>query len=260
MRTLLYLLLLSAVCSSVLTGEADATLFYSNDFQSGAVGSEWSASRELKTETVPNNQLRSWGTFLGQFTGNDYARLSLSGLPTGKVTLSFDSYFIRSWDGNADTYGPDTFKVSLGDGTTLLDATFSNGNPAGQSYLGNGAKAPAYADSANSSMTGSDQQFSLGYWFWDGINKTEQAMDSVYKFSFSFETTGELEVIFSGENLQGNLVTGPNGENYGYYDESWGLDNVALEVTPVPEPGTLLLLSVGMAALALGAGRRSGKA
>lgn len=232
----------------LLIEHAPATQIYFNNFQNeDPVGSEWSSKR---TDTVPNPDLVSWGTFLGQFGGEDTVTLSLSGLSNRFITLSFDAYFIRSWDGNATTYGPDRFSVSTGTGLTLLDATFSNGNPAGQSYVGNGMEAPAYAGSGNTSMTGSEQQFSLGYWFYDGIQGTNEAMDSVYHFGFSFfNTSDSVQFIFAGIGLQDNTVTTPTGETY--LDESWGLDNVGVDVTPVPEPSSLLLLVIGSFGIAI---------
>lgn len=255
MRRVWKVLTLCALLSCLEVAQSNAGTVYYNNFQEGDVGSEWSSRI---TSTVPNPDLVSWGRYLGQFSGNDSAKLSLAGLPKGRVTLSFDTYFIRSWDGDASQYGPDRFMVTLGNGASLLDATFSNGNPAGQSYVGNGTRPSAYAGTANSSMTGSAQQYSLGYFFWDGVRGTYEAQDSVYNFSFSFLNSLDtpLEIIFAGLNLQGNLVSDPYGQTY--YDESWGLDNVRVEVEPVPEPSTLLLLAGGAAIVSFWRGRRYG--
>jgi len=140
---------------------------------------------------------------------------------------------------------------------TLLNDTFSNGNPAGQSYIGNGIKSPEYQNSTNTSMTGSLQQYSLGYYFYDGTNgNTTQAMDSLYHFDFTFyNTLSSLQITFAGIGLQDNFVTGPDG-NYiiapdgkPYLDESWGIDNVQVDVMPVPEPASFWLLLAGGPAL-----------
>lgn len=256
MKKIFALILLAASLGALVVTEATASTVYFNDFQSGPVGSEWSTSL---TDTAPNRDLTSWGRFLGQFSGNQSTRLSLAGVPKGQVTLSFDTYFIRSWDGNGSDYGPDRFRVALGNGSTLLDDTFSNGNPGGQSYVGNGVKPPAYAGSNNSSMTGSSQQYSLGYFFWDGVRNTYEAEDSVYHFSFSFLNILDtpLEIVFAGVNLQDNYVTDRYGQTY--YDESWGLDNVRVEVAPVPEPSTLILLAGPIMAILVWRGTRNRK-
>ena len=207
---------------------AIAAVIYQNDFQSGA-GSEWS---QTLTENTPTPYWFGPRTFLGEF-GNDTVSLSLAGLGAHNgVQLDFDLYLIRSWDGSSAgttyDYGNDAFRVSVGGGPVLLDKTFSNGNPAGQSF------GPL---SNNPAFTGAAETYSLGYVFVDGIQHTSQVMDSVYRLSFAFtHDTDQLTLNFSGYGLQS------------LGDESWGLDNV--RVSAVPEPGAVPMLAVGMLALA----------
>jgi len=67
-------------------------MFYFNNFE-GAVGSEWS---NTSTDITPVKARR----FLGQF-GNETVSLALAGLPSHEyLTVSFDLFLIRSWDGN----------------------------------------------------------------------------------------------------------------------------------------------------------------
>ena len=70
---------------------------------------------------------------MGDF-GNNVVSLTLNNLPThAQLSLSFQIYLIRSWNGN------DTSVVTgdaLGLDTWSLGATFGNGNPAGQTYDG----------------------------------------------------------------------------------------------------------------------------
>lgn len=213
-------------------GAAHAVAVYQQDFQS-AVGSEWSHTTRQDTPTPYPFGARS---FLGQF-GNDTVSLNLSGLtPHDSLLLQFDLYLIRSWDGSSGgaalyDYGNDIFKVATSGGLTLLEATFSNGNPAGQTF-GPAANNPAY--------TGAAESYSLGYVFNDGILGISQVMDSVYRFSFNF-THGDslLAFDFSGIGLQG------------LEDESWGLDNVRVSLlggqpAAIPNPSVLPLLGAGL--------------
>jgi hypothetical protein len=213
-----------------------AMLVYQQDFQS-AVGSEWSHTTIQDAITPYPSGPRS---FLGEF-GNDTVSLNLSGLmPHDSLLLQFDLYLIRSWDGSSSgttyDYGNDAFKVSVGGGPVLLDETFSNGNPAGQSF-GPLPNNPYY--------TGAAETYSLGYEFADGLQQTSQVMDSVYHLSFAFaHTTDQLTLNFSGYGLQG------------LDDESWGLDNVY--VSAIPEPGVAPMLAMGLTALAWRTRKRFG--
>ena len=211
---------------------AGATIVYQNDFQSGA-GDEWS---HTLTQNTPTPYWFGPRTFLGEF-GNDTVSLSLTdlGVHTG-IQLDFDLYLIRSWDGSSGgaelfNYGNDIFKVALQGGATLLEDTFSNGNPAGQTF-GPNANNPAY--------TGAAESYSLGFIFNDGILGISQVMDAVYRFSFDFSHSDSLLAFdFSGAGLQG------------LGDESWGLDNVQVSLlgaqvpAAVPVPAVLPLLGVG---------------
>lgn len=226
MKTHLSFLLLGSLLYGATPSHA--VVLYEHDFQS-AVGSEWSHATRQDTPTPYWFGPR---TFLGEF-GNETVSLNLAGLAShSSLLLEFDLYLIRSWDGSsigtAFDYGNDSFKVSIGDGPVLLDETFANGNPAGQSY---GPLA------LNPYHTGSAEQYSLGYWFQDGIQQNGQVMDSVYRMSFQFASQADqLTLNFTGYGLQG------------IDDESWGLDNV--RVSAVPEPDAAAMLGLGLLALA----------
>jgi uncharacterized protein (TIGR03382 family) len=215
-----------------------AVVVYANDFQLAA-GSEWSQTTLQDTPTPYSFGPRS---FLGEF-GNDTVSLNLSGLaPHTSLTLSFDLYLIRTWDGSSSgtafDYGNDSFKVAVGNGPVLLDKTFSNGNPAGQSF------GPAVN---NPQFTGAAETYSLGYVVPGSILAEPQVMDSVYKLSYTFaHSADQLTLDFSGYGLQA------------MNDESWGLDNVA--VSMVPEPGVAPMLTMGMLALVWRVRRRENAA
>ena len=213
---------------------SQAVVVYANDFQLAA-GNEWS---HATLQSAPTPYAFGSRSFLGEF-GNDTVSLSLSGLaPHNALTLSFDLYLIRTWDGSSSgtafDFGNDSFKVAVGNGPVLLDKTFSNGNPAGQSF------GPA---AINPQFTGAAETYSLGYVVPDSILAKPQVMDSVYKLSYSFaHTTDQLTLDFSGYGLQA------------MGDESWGLDNV--QVSMVPEADVAPMLALGMLALAWRVRRR----
>ncbi|MBO0698167.1 MAG: hypothetical protein J2P46_07220, partial [Zavarzinella sp.] len=190
---------------AVVQGAASTpTLVYQNDFE-GAVGPEWSSTA---TDVTPVGGRH----FLGQF-GSDTVTLTIPAaqIPAGTtaLTVSFDLFVIRTWDGN-DTgagSGPDRWSLTLGNGVNLLDTTFSNNVPssaaAGQAYPG------VFGTDRFDPETGAAEVNSLGYTFGSDL------MDSVYRPHFLFSYTGgDVVLHFTG------ALTTPDA------DESWGLDNV----------------------------------
>jgi hypothetical protein len=181
-----------------------STLVYSNDFE-GVVGKEWSLN---PVDTTPSGNRK----YLGQF-GNGGPRLDLVSLPThNRVRFEFDLYLIRSWDGNDPIYGPDQFRVSVVNGSTLLDTTFACSISAATQNYPYGQADPSPA------LTGAAERGTLGFMYGDYVN-----LDAVYHFSFNFnhEESG-LSIDFVGAGLQ-ELT-----------DESWGLDNVKVTVEENP--------------------------
>ncbi len=232
---------------------ASAATVYINDFQ-GAVGSEWS---NTGVASAPNPDYGGTRLFLGEF-GNETVSLSLNGLPThGLTTVSFSLYLMRSWDGNAttvvngDPLGPDHWTLNVAGGPSLLNTTFSNGNPAGQAYspgpsatscnAGYNAVMPA---GVYNPMTGASECYSLGYTFSD-LNVTNEAMDSVYALSFTFAHTDSSILLNFGANGLQSLA-----------DESWGLDNVRVQVSAVPVPAAVWLFGSGLIGVATVARRK----
>jgi hypothetical protein len=218
------------------TTAAGQVLVYSNDFQ-GAVGAEWS-STSTATTPVGNRQ------FLGQFATQTVS-LSLgpgspvlpAGLPAHDVlNVSFQVFVIRSWDGNStDSEGPDTWNVGLRDGPTLMNTTFNNGAAFhaafGQAYPG------TYPGNTVPPRTGASENDTLGYVF-TSIDH-DGPMDAVYNVSLTTPHTGPAAVI----DFAAVLLTG--GVPGDILNESWGLDNVVVSVTPVPEPAVSLLSLAG---------------
>ena len=208
---------------SILYGKIfSQELFYSNNFE-GLVDTEWSNKR---TDVTPVGGRR----FLGQF-GNGTVSLTLPNIPFHKqVRVSFDLFIIRSWDGNYQrdprfpnlVVGPDVWSLSVAGGSQLVRTTFSNidSNPP-LSY--NQAYPENYPDGNNPPRTGSTEINTLGYHFDYGGDK--DAGDTVYRFESSFpHTTSSLKMQFNASGLQS------------LEDESWGLDNVKVELISENQP------------------------
>ncbi|HEY3267722.1 MAG TPA: DUF642 domain-containing protein [Armatimonadota bacterium] len=188
---------------------------YSNDFAAGA-GSEWSSGT---VSVTPGTSGHAADRFLGEFSAGAVS-LSLASLPAHEsITVSFDLYMIRSWDGNdtrdlgAGPVGPDRFSVTA-DGRSLLNTTFSAWNDALDERQSHPvAYSPAQLINYVA-RTGAAESNTLGF-LYDGY-----VQDSVYRLSYTFpHAAPTLAVRFQGA---------PN-ENIG--NESWGLDNVAVSVS-----------------------------
>ena len=201
---------------------AHALLVYSNDFE-GGVGAEWSSAM---TETTP---VGSRG-FLGQFD-NSTITLTLA-LPTHtRVRVSFDLYILQSWDGNDTEFGPDIWELTVEGGPTLIHTTFTNAFAS--ELLFRQAYPDAFPGGDHPGLTGAAESDTLGY---ENVAGYDGASDSVYALSFTFLHSGSPLILhFAGSGLEG------------IGDESWGLDNVRIDVTPIPEPNTFLLCGTSLA-------------
>lgn len=242
--------LASALAAPLLLGSAaHADVLYTNTFESGTLGSEWSASARIDATNT------TFTKFMGRKT-NEPVRLVLpippefrtagsgsdddddnggggsdggggsggggggSGGGGGGGTsyrvynLTFDLYTIDSWDGNGPQ-GPDSFRVYVND-ALKLNETFATGDGLTQSFR------PADVGPVHLG-------FSPGW------------KDSIYRdISIDFtlpQGSKWLWFDFVGVNLQA------------MHDESWGIDNVRVSTTVVPAPGPLALAMGGVAML-----------
>ena len=233
---------IAAVLFTLLTMIASRSAFsaevYSNTFDSGTSFSEWSHN---VFSITPVGSRR----FLGEFDDRTVT-LTLSGLPTHDIiTLSFDFFALRTGGGvgpdAANNTGPDRFVLSIANGPTLLDTTFSNGGPSPYDRQN-------YPDASNSGIThpaftGASEHGTLGYSAY-GI----QGLDSVYSLSFTLpHASPTVTFQFTTFNINQGIQT----------DESWGLDNVVVAV--VPEPSIWALHALGVIGLALALRRRGAR-
>lgn len=194
---------------------AFSTEIYSNSFTSGTSFPEWS---DNVFSVTPVGSRR----FLGEFDDRTVT-LTLTGLPAhARIRLSFDFLALKTWGGIApsasNNTGPDRFVLSVANGPTLLDTTFSNHDSDArfrQNY-------PAASDSGIDypAFTGASEHGLLGYSAYGMPH-----LDSVYSLSFTLPHTNPT-VTFQFRTF--NIDQGIQA------DESWGLDNVVVSVLPEP--------------------------
>jgi hypothetical protein len=194
-----------------VVAQEKGTVVYFNDFE-GAVGPEWS---NTSTSMTPAGSRQ----FLGQFWRD--VSLTLDGLPLHtEVTVSFDLFLIRTWDGNNRRWGPDIWDLSVAGGPTLLHTTFSNVARPIFTNSNNQAYPDTYPYGNHPPFTGAAETYTLGYKHREerGREVVFLPSDSVYQLSFTFLHSDSSVVLnFSGSGLT---------------DESWGLDNVEVSIPP----------------------------
>jgi len=220
---------------------------YANDFNgpAGTTYPEWSVARYswtgnqvgtiaagAATETITNiDSANGTQRFLGELGGPTILRappydrdhfvrvdesiaLSLIRLPAhASMTVSFDLYILKSWDGDSPTFGPDRWSVGLAGSPALLDTTFSN-----NFKTDTDRSVQSYPSPASAPQTGAAAVNTLGYGFWFG--------DATYHFTFTFSHTMESAIV----TFSSSLYEGKAEQARSTRDESWGLDNVGVTV------------------------------
>ena len=208
------------------TSVNDGVLVYSNAFDEEP-GGEWSDGRVARTPVGDRG-------FLGEF-GNETVTLTLDDLPPhAAVTVRLRQFVLRSWDGNSTVEGPDRWILDLAGGLRLVETTYNNGPAetvaAGQAYPGRhpGAQNPA--------RTGAVESDTLGYEV-----PGEGPMDAVYFHRHTFpHTASRLVLNFRAEGLSAD----PG-------DETWGLDDIQVFITPLVVRPVLEVVGVDAEGLAL---------
>jgi hypothetical protein len=164
-------------------------------------------------------------TFLGEFGGpsvvpqggkpvirvDESVLFTLGHLaPHKNLTIAFDLYILKSWDGDSPQYGPDRFRLKVGAGPLLMDHSFSN-NP----KVTIDGSLQDYPSPGSQPQSGAFSVGTLGY--------NNFFKDAIYHLEFSFAHSADsLQLDFSSSLFEGK----------GTPDESWGLDNVRVSAAP----------------------------
>ena len=192
--------------------EPKATVAYANDFEKAA-GGEWS-HRDIGV--TPKGRRR----YLGPF-GNHEVRLTLKDLPAHtNLRVSFDLFVLRSWDGkewSSPGAGPDVWSAEVAGRGKLLRCTFAN-QP--MQFSNQQTFPDPYPGPLHPPQTGAAERDSLGQ-----AAGGEELGSAVYRLSFAFpHRAGDLTLRFASAHLEP------------LDNESWGLDNVRVELAPSPPP------------------------
>ena len=222
------------VSALMLTGASPviAQTVYSNNFDTPAVAlpgvvATFSGGASIAADPV---YVPTYGN-IWRDDGNSFATgitLTLSNLPAHvAVKISFVMAFLNSWDSRDGTQAPDNLDVWV-DGAQTGSYTYNNASGTIKD-IGGGTLIAQYV------------QFETDSYYSDSV--VNMATDPAYTFAHSAST---LTVNW--------LASGSGWQFLG--DEGYGIDNLVVTLTPVPEPTSWALFSLGLAGLAACAARR----
>lgn len=196
--------------------EAQTLHLYSSDFSTDETGgwttdvtnSRW--QRPVAVSTTPDGVQR----FLGEF-GNQTVRLTLRDLPPhDSLTVSFDLFILRSWDGNTD---PDLWSFSVDD-SLLMRTTFSNVTYP-QAFPG------TWPNTRADARMGAAANNSLGF-TWNEPTVYDGPLDSYYRLTFTLPHSASTATLSFAAQLKDVRPVMSN--------ESWGLDNIVVQGERAP--------------------------
>lgn len=228
--------LLSAFAASAMALSAQALTVYSNDFDAPATvgGGTW-ANFAPGTGGVVSSIAPYAGTYGNFFRGASVVaatELTLTNLPVhARVDVGFVLAFLDSWDSrNPSPYSPDNVDLYV-DGTKIASYTYNNA-------LG------TIKDIGRGRLVAEYVQFDSNIYFTDTV--ADMSGDPGLNVAHHSSTL-TLAFIASGSGWQGEWAPG---------DEAWGVDNLRVDVSAVPEPSIYALMLGGLAGLVAVARRR----
>jgi hypothetical protein len=240
----------------MLTAQSvSAQIVYSNNFESNTNG--FTAGGSLSTlgrTSLPtdNGGLNSanqsmWLGRVGEGVAKsgsafEMVTLTLTGLTPGQAyAIAFDLFIGASWDGSADFYGPDSWRLTI-DGVALVNTTFSNV----QQGVNAGAYSPQrYSDTTYTSTTGADFNRFTGADVFFSVNQAgNYAPDyAIYYFG---RGSGNPFLSFTASGTTAVVEFTRYGNTTDSSDEYWALDNVQVRVVPEPSAVWLCVAGAGL--------------
>lgn len=267
-----------------LSAAAQAAVIYSNNFENAATATAGlTAGGSLTTLATSSLTTDSTGLssanqsqWLGRLgagvakssSTSEVVSLALSGLTAGtSYRVDFDLFIGASWDGSAVGYGNDGISVTAASGalsTTLLNATFANGAQG----INFGAFSPQTYSDATPAVSDADLQGNLAYQFarFTGadesfsLNQNGNYGDDYSIYRFGSGAGNPVLSFVAGGSTATITFQRPGTASLDSSDEYWALDNLVVSSVDagtqppngtVPEPATLPLLAMALAALKL---------
>jgi len=193
------------------------------------------------SSTVTMGATSSWsGRYLGTFGEETVSfeaidALHIVALQNDRAYLSFDLLLTGGWSGNGVLPGnePDleSFFTVVANGRTLLDSTFSTQGPIPQAYPG------SFPQDSHPAGTGA-------------VYRQATPLLDVYHFGLIFDFTPSFPNCCTDVAIAFSASFGSLYDAFPELKGTWGLDNVVVSSTPIPEPATGALVGLGLLLLA----------